>query len=263
MELYSYLTLESFLDASNVSNSRSLRLQLPNLMYAFSEDKIYYGLSLLRRSIQRYEEIHYISKEDSKREIPFFRNRRKMLIGPEMEMYACSLYETPSLPHDLEQDTLLMKITLDYEALAEYCLTENCNLVRCKYDAEKCIDNFISQLDVEYDKFFYTEEHTGFKTDSRFFSMLCNASLEIVDSRYEKEKEWRLMQFCPPEDASYHITGNELLPYIQISIPYDCIKNIELLDWENHKSTYAALAGLMQRIGLPPERYLEGLVEEE
>lgn len=263
MKLYSYLTLESFVNGSNASTARSLQLQLPNLMYAFSADKTDYGLSLLRHSIRLYEEAHHIPKDDSKSAMPFFRNHRKMLIGPEMEMYVRSFYETPLIPHDLKYEVPMLRITFDYEMLADYCLMENHSLIRCKYDAEKSVETFVSQLEVEYDKFFYTEEHTGFKTDSRFFSMLCNASLEVVDSRFKEEKEWRLMQFSAPEDASYSMSGDSLSPHIQISVPFDCLLNVELLDWESHQSTYAALAGLMQHIGLPPERFLEGLVEEE
>lgn len=263
MRLYSYLTLESFVEGAKNSSAKLLPLQLSNLMYAFSGSSVGYGLSLLRHSILRYEKEQHVSKEKSKSAMPFFRNHRKLLVGPEIEMYVCSFYETSLIPHDLKDERSLLKIAFDYEALVDYCLTDNYNLVRCKYDAEKCIKGFISKLEVEYDKIFYTEEHTGFKADSQFFSMLCNASLEIVESQFEEEREWRLMQFCPPEEASYRLSDDQLLPYIQISVPYDCVRSIELLDWQSNESTYSALAGLMQRMELPPERFLEGLIEDE
>ncbi|MFA6875019.1 MAG: hypothetical protein WCQ87_00110 [Parabacteroides sp.] len=263
MKLYSYLTLESFVEGAKNSSLKLLPMQLSSLMYAFSDSSVGYGLSLLRHSILRYEKEQHVSKEKSKSAMPFFRNHRKLFVGPEIEMYVRSFYETPLTPHDLKDERSLLKIAFDYEVLVDYCLTDNCNLIRCKYDAEECIENFVSKLKVEYDKFFYTEEHTGFKSDSQFFSMLCNASLEMVESQFKEEKEWRLMQFCAPEDASYHMSDDQLLPYIQISVPYDCIRSIELLDWQSNESTYSALAGLMQHMGLPPERFLEGLIEDE
>lgn len=73
-------------------------MRVPNLLYAKSDEVIGYGLSLLRRSIVLHEEQNGIKQEFSKQHIPFFRENRRMLIGPEMEMYALSLYQNPEIP---------------------------------------------------------------------------------------------------------------------------------------------------------------------
>ena len=44
--------------------------------------------------------------------------------------------------------------------------------------------------------------------------------------------------------------------------PLNVIRKVTLLDSEKEELNFSALAGFMQRIGLSPERYLEGLLEE-
>ena len=44
-----------------------------------------------------------------------------MLIGPEMEMYALSLYQNLEIPSGVkEKDTSCLRLTFDYGALGEY-----------------------------------------------------------------------------------------------------------------------------------------------
>ena len=107
-----------------------------------------------------------------------------------MEMYALSLYQNLEIPSGVkEKDTSCLRLTFDYGALGEYSLSEEKYLLRCKYNEEENLNVFVSQMKWEYDKFFYDEEHTGFKRDSRFFSMLCNACLEVREPRWVSEQE--------------------------------------------------------------------------
>ena len=94
MDLYSYVSIESFVHGCKESKTPgTFVLRVPNLLYAKSDEVIGYGLSLLRRSIVLHEEQNGIKQEFSKQHIPFFRENRRMLIGPEMEMYAFPLPE--------------------------------------------------------------------------------------------------------------------------------------------------------------------------
>lgn len=48
-----------------------------------------------------------------------------MLIGPEMEMYALSLYQNPEIPSGVkEKKASCLRLTFDYGALGEYSLSE-------------------------------------------------------------------------------------------------------------------------------------------
>ena len=94
MDLYSYVSIESFVRGCKESKTPgTFTLHVPNLLYAKSDEVIGYGLSLLRRSIVLHEEQKGIGPELSKQNIPFFRENRRMLIGPEVEMYALPLPE--------------------------------------------------------------------------------------------------------------------------------------------------------------------------
>lgn len=265
MDLYSYVSIESFVRGCQRSQTPcSFSLRVPNLMYCFSEGEINYGLSLLRRAIVLYEEQKEIGREFSKREIPFFRTNRRMLIGPEMEMYVLPLYQSPEIPSGLKYgDEPYLRLTFDYGAVGEYCLAEGKYLLRCKYNEEENLKTFVSQMEQEYDKFFYDEEHTGFKRDSRLFSMLCNACLEVKEPRFASEQEWRIMQFCDPANAEYDFMDGNLVPYVDYTIPFDCLRQIALQNRAENNQTYSALAGFLQRMELAPERYLEGMQEEE
>lgn len=264
MYLHSYVSVKSFVEGCKMSEiPKSFTVRFPNLMYAVPEEEIGYGLTLLRKSISLYEEGAHILPANSKREMPFFRNKRKILIGPEMEMYSWSFYESAEIPHNLEEGAEpFLCLSFDYQALAEYCLSENIYLLRCKYDEEKNRQTFAGQMECEYPKFFYDEEHTGFTADSRLFSMLCNACLEVREPRFASEREWRMVRFCHPADASYDYSSGDLLPHIPLVIPFSCINKVSLLNAGENKQTYSVLAGFLQQIGLVPEQYLEGLIEE-
>ena len=243
MDLYSYVSIESFVRGCKESKTPgTFTLHVPNLLYAKSDEIIGYGLSLLRRSIVLHEEQKGIGPELSKQNIPFFRENRRMLIGPE--------------------DTSCLRLTFDYGALGEYSLSEEKYLLRCKYNEEENLNAFVSQMRREYDKFFYDEEHTGFKRDSRFFSMLCNACLEVREPCWASEQEWRLVQFCDPVEAGYDFIGANLVPYVDYAIPFGCLRRIALMNLSENSLTYSALAGFLQSIGLAPDRYLEGMLEE-
>ena len=95
MNLYSYVSIESFVRGCKESKiPGTFTLRIPNLLYAKPDEVIGYGLSLLRRSIVVHEEQNGIKQEFSKQNIPFFRENRRMLIGPEMEMYTFPLPES-------------------------------------------------------------------------------------------------------------------------------------------------------------------------
>ena len=161
-----------------------------------------------------------------------------------------------------EKDTSCLRLTFDYGALGEYSLSEEKYLLRCKYNEEENLNAFVSQMRREYDKFFYDEEHTGVKRDSRFFSMLCNACLEVREPCWASEQEWRLVQFCDPVEAGYDFIGANLVPYVDYAIPFGCLRRIALMNLSENSLTYSALAGFLQSIGLAPDRYLEGMLEE-
>ena len=265
MNLYSYVSIESFVRGCKESKMPgTFTLRIPNLLYAKPDEVIGYGLSLLRRSIVVHEEQNGIKQEFSKQNIPFFRENRRMLIGPEMEMYTLSLYRNPEIPSGVkEKNAPCLRLAFDYGALGEYSLSENKYLLCCKYDEEENLNTFVSQMRQEYDNFFYDEEHTGFKRDSRFFSMLCNACLEVREPRWASEQEWGLVQFCSPEEAGYDFMDGNLLPYVDYAIPFDCLRRIALVNQPENTPTYSALAGFLQSKGLAPDRYLEGIGDVE
>lgn len=265
MHLYTYVSIKSFIEGCKASDSDPvLTLQIPNMMYSAQEYETEYGLSLLRQAIGLYEKKNNIAPDQSKQAMPFFRKNRKMLVGPEMEMYALSLFESQTVPHSLKlgHSYPYVRLMLDYQLLGEYCLSQNMYLLRCKYDKEKNLQTFADQMEQEYNKFFYDDEHTGFTSDSRLFSMLCNACLEVRNPHFISEKEWRIVSFHTPSDVSYLLVDGQLIPSVTISIPFGCIRQIALQNRNENKLTYSALAGFLQQIGLMPEHYLEGMIEQ-
>ncbi|RHJ91389.1 hypothetical protein [Parabacteroides bouchesdurhonensis] len=264
MILNTYLSLTSFVKGWK-GNTESPTFVLPaiNLIHALPFNEYEYGLSLLRKSIGLHEQRMNIPLEKSKQMIPFFRDNRRMLVGPEMEIYIISLYESDKQPLRMPvTDAPLIKLSFDYEQLAEHCLLENLYLIRCKYDEKQMLDIFVQQMEREYDKFFYDDEHTGFTADSRFYSMLCNACMEVKNPSEKDEKEWNLALFRHPAEAEYGFIDGKLTPFSPVSIPPTCIKKVAMMDREKDILSFSALAGFLQKNGLAPEIYLDGLIED-
>ena len=68
--------------------------------------------------------------------------------------------------------------------------------------------------------------------------------------------------FCDPVEAGYDFIGANLVPYVDYAIPFGCLRRIALMNLSENSLTYSALAGFLQSIGLAPDRYLEGMLEE-
>lgn len=265
MDLYAYISLQCFVEGCDRhSSEQQLTLSAGNLFYTVPKHDFYYGLSLLRNAIGIYETQKQRPLAGSKQHVDFFRQGMWRLVGPEMDIYMLSLYENEVyVPERLSvSPEPYLKLAFDYAALVEHCLLENMFLVRCKYDEKQTTQTFVNQMDREYDKFFFDEEHTGFTADSRFFSLMCNACLEVKEPHLAVEKEWRLAVLRSPSDADYRYVGGRLEPTVPFSLPLASIRKVTLHDRaDNQELNYSALAGFMQCIGLPPEHYLEGMIE--
>ena len=93
-------------------------------------------------------------------------------------------------------------------------------------------------------------------------SLFCFFCLEVKKPLSAPEKEWRLAVLRSPSEAGYRYDNGQLQPSVPISLPLSVIRRVALLNSEKEGLNFSALAGFMQRIGLPPERYLEGLLEQ-
>ena len=256
MKIYVPLFLKNFIDGVSENGiSREFNLYLPNRLTDIFIAEYTYGLSLFRQAIGNFETNRGIPPEESKKEVPFFRENLNILVGPEMHIYATRLYENYEACLIENPDLIL---TLDYEKLGEHCIFENLFLLKCKYEEEQNIRFFENQLETEYKKFFYDEEYTGFAPDSRFFSLLCNACLEIRESRLAAQKEWVIASLVMPDDATYQYNAGRLESFTTTSIPFDMIEQISMPCYKERRDDYTALAGFLKQKGLNLEGLLEG-----
>jgi hypothetical protein len=256
MKIYMPFLLKNLInDVSGNEIGKDVNLFLSNRLTDVFMTEWTYGLSLFRQAICNYEKNRGVSPANSKSEVPFFRENMNLLVGPEMSIYAARLYET--------YDACLMEhpdliLTLDYEKLGEHCIFENLFLLKCKYEEEQTVRFFEKQLETEYDKFFYDEEYTGFAPDSRFFSLLCNACLEIRESRFADQKEWILASLLRTDDAAYRYCNGRLESFATTSVPFDLIERISMPHYKERRDEYTALAGFLKQKGLNPEELLDG-----
>lgn len=263
MNLYLYISLRAFVDGLNMSSdSHSIRLQIQNLLHAAPKPEAIYGLSLLREAIGVYEKEKGIEPEQSKQAMPFFRENRRMLVGPEIEMYTLSFYESEERPLHLSETTgPMLKLTFDYHSLVEYCLSKNCYLQRCKYNEGESFGIFLKRMESEYDKFFYDEEHTGFTFDSELFSLFLDACVKVQEPLQVVEEEWKLVMLHYPAEVEYEFIGDVFTPFVPVSFPTDMIQQIEMLNRNEYQRDYSALVGFLDSRKLTPELILEGLIE--
>ena len=219
MKLYHTMTLKAFVEAweSVQGMDSSFRLETVEMMHHVPAAEIDYSLWLLRKAIQAYETAHEIPEERSKREMPFFR---------------------------------------DYKALAEHCLFENLSLLSCKYDKDAFLAFLLPQLEREYDKVFFDAEHTGFKSDSHFFTLLRLVCVEGCEPQKAAEKEWRLVTTCLNEEAHYRYEAGDLIPYMEVELPVSCVRRITLLDQSRQPLLLGTLNGFLKSKGLPVAQLL-------
>ncbi|MDD2952702.1 MAG: hypothetical protein PHC95_06020 [Parabacteroides sp.] len=260
MVLYYRISLSSFVESLEKTSGPDSFFTIPakGLMHIVPQEEVEYGLSLLRESIGLYEERKGIPMEKSKKAMPFFRQDSRMLVGPEIGMYVISLYEKPGEPSEPARSAEpSLVLELDYQSLGELCLFENYSLLSCKYEKEPILNHFTTQLEKEYDTFFFNEEHTGFTPDSRFFSMLCNACLEVRHPSSMGDKEWRLALLRSPEEASYRYEpGGSLIPYVPVSLPAECLRRVHLEAFQRQPLLFGTLNGFLKSKGLPAEQLL-------
>ena len=255
MKLYHRMTLKAFVDAWETVQGweSSFRLETVELMHFVPVAEIDYSLWLLRRAIQHYEEAHEIPEAQSKQDMPFLREGTRMLIGPEQGTFIASFREEP-YPDERSEPSVMLE--LDYKVLAEYCLFENLSLLSCKYEKDLLVDFLLSQLEREYDKIFFDAEHTGFKSDSRFFSLLRLVCMEGCEPQKAAEKEWRLVTTCPNEEALYRYEAGDLVPYMHVELPMNCVRRITLLDRSRQPLLFGTLNGFLKSKGLPAAQLL-------
>lgn len=256
MKIYYPISLKLFAKGMlNASGNRNFSLQLNNLLAGKNRAEYNYGLSMLRLAIISFEQKNGVPESRSKARIPFFRENMSQLVGPEMNIYSASLFESHEACLQREPELIL---AFNYEELGEHCILENLFLTRCKYDMEQAVSVFEKQLEREYEKFFYNEEYTGFASDSQFFSMLCNACLEIRKYKFADQKEWCVASLVMPENADYRYRNGQLESFVSTPVPFQAIERINMPDYRQRRDEYTALIGLLKQQGLNPEGLLEG-----
>ena len=255
MKLYHKMTLRAFVDAweSVQGVDSTFRLEMVELMHHVPVAEIDYSFWLLRRAIQVYETAHEIPEAESKQDMPFLREGTRMLIGPEQGTFVASFREEP-YPDESSEPSVVLE--LDYKALAEHCLFENLSLLSCKYDKDALIAFLLPQLEREYDKVFFNAEHTGFKSDSRFFTLLRLVCLEGCEPQKAAEKEWRLVTTCLNEEAFYRYESGDLIPCSYLALPVSCVQRITLLDRSRQPLLFGTLNGFLKSKGLPVAQLL-------
>lgn len=261
MDLYTYISIESFIRGCQLSaSSGALSFRADSLFYAVPADRYQYGLQLLRKAIHAYEACHGLSGEGSKEKVPFFLDHRLKLVGPDAEMFVFPLSENAEPPaNGLASGKPMIRLAFDYTLLMEFCLSENLFLMRCKYDEEQNLHTFLAQMDREYSRFFFDDEHSGFAPDSHFFSLLCNACLEVRPPHLASEKAWQLALLREPAEAEYRTDNDRLIPFVSLKVPLACIRQITLFDDCTFELNYNSLVGFLQSMGLPPQHYLVGM----
>ncbi len=256
MVLYHNITLRDFVAGLEHTSEMNPFFSLPavELMHQEGREDIDYALSLVREAIVLYEEREGIPQERSKRAIPFFRQGSRMLIGPEIGLHILTLSES-ALADSLKEEPMLC-LELDYQQLGMLCLLEDYSLVSCKRDRDAMTARFMEQLSNEYDTFFFDAEHTGFTANSRFFSLLQEACLEVLSGR-EDTKMWRLVARIAPEEASYRYDRGDLVPYLPIRLPVACLNRIHLMGQADQPLLFGTLNGFLKSKKLPAERLLD------
>lgn len=86
--------------------------------------------------------------------------------------------------------------------------------------------------------------------------MLCNACLEVKQPSSVGNKEWRLASLQATDEVLYRYEHGNLIPYVPISMPVDCLKRVYLEDFRRRPLLFGTLNGFLKSKGLPAEQLL-------
>lgn len=261
--LHIHINIGDFISGFN-SGDNTISLKMSDFLSGYSAGNEPYGFGLLRKAIKEYETEHDIDGKDSKQYMPFFRDYQCRLIGPEIIPFSLSFFEDESVALKLcdGKNAAGVILSVDYSELAQQALVENMFLIKCKYDIDENKTYLKEQLKREYGKVFFDSENTGFSPDSHFFSLLCNACLNIGKPEDSYCKEWRIVSMQEPDNAIYILSDSNIKAASIFSLPVDAIKKIRIVpDYKENPSLYSTLIGWMKKYRLSPETTLEGLLE--
>ena len=261
MKLKCVVSLEDFFKAFNNSEEDSCcKISMCDLLAEkFDSKREPFGFSVLRDVIRNYEKNLSLKPSPSKSTMPFFRENQLRLIGPDVIPFSSSFYEEESAFQPQETSLIL---TFDLDDLIDFCLNENYSLIRCKYNKEEILDSFSNEMEREYDKVFFDEENTGFRSDSHFTSLLYKALFECRPECEKNLKEWRISTLVDSSEADYVYEDNRIKVMRTIYLPVSYIKQIKLFpDYTKNQDIYTSLIGFLRKKGLVPESLLVGLIE--
>lgn len=89
-----------------------------------------------------------------------------------------------------------------------------------------------------------------------YVSMLCNACLEVKLPSSVEDKEWRLASLQATDEVLYRYEHGNLIPYVPVSMPVDCLKRVYLEDFRRQPLLFGTLNGFLKSKGLPAEHLL-------
>ena len=70
------------------------------------------------------------------------------------------------------------------------------------------------------------------------------------------DKEWRLASLQATDEVLYRYEHGNLIPYVPISMPVDCLKRVYLEDFRRQPLLFGTLNGFLKSKGLPAEQLL-------
>ena len=161
----------------------------------------------------------------------------------------------PGEPAQSAEPSLVLE--LDYQSLGELCLFEN--LFPCcpaSMRRSPILNHFTAQWKRNTIPSFLMRSTRALRLIPAFSRCCGNACLEVKQPSSVGDKEWRLASLQATDEVLYRYEHGNLIPYVPISMPVDCLKRVYLEDFRRQPLLFGTLNGFLKSKGLPAEQLL-------
>ncbi len=247
--LYHYTSINTLLKILDVNESEKICVWATHAKYFNDPYEYNLAISLLKRSMYRYEKENSIqdrkSENFNKKAVSSF----GYIAGYPFILSLSENNDDLGMWRTYGADGGGIAIGFDKKTLKDYSDSkevENTRLLRCEYREDAVLKGLTKYWSVVYNKINFNEGKTTL-TSFRLLFDISNFGFSFKKSEYKNEKEWRL---CKNEIMSENICFIEkngvIIPYIKHIFPREIVKEIIVGPCVNKKMTKESIENFLK-----------------
>jgi len=247
--LYHYTSMSTLLKILDVNESGKLCVWATHAKYFNDPYEYNLAISLMKRSMYRYETENLIQERKSKNFNMKTISSFGYIAGYPFILSLSENADDLAMWRTYGADGRGVAIGFDKKMLEDYSDSkevENTRLIRCEYRENDVLKGLIKYWSVVYDSINFNEGRTTLSSFRLLFD-ISNFGFSFKKSDYKNEKEWRLCKNEINSDKIYFIErGGVIIPYIRHQFPRELVKKIIVGPCVNKEMTKESIENFLK-----------------